>query len=141
MIIRRNANIYIIILYKQLKTFLWVIFSHFFHRSKRNVKYFQCDLINKEDIHKVFQDLKSGDVDILVNAAGIYSSIHPSIYQSLIYLFIYPCSPILLIIHSSFDSSFQPAKNNLPNHSVIILQVDYQSTRLKICLMMFGMKI
>ncbi|XP_065944439.1 D-beta-hydroxybutyrate dehydrogenase isoform X1 [Magallana gigas] len=38
--------------------------------SKRNVKYFQCDLINKEDIHKVFQDLKSGDVDILVNAAG-----------------------------------------------------------------------
>ncbi|XP_065944599.1 D-beta-hydroxybutyrate dehydrogenase-like [Magallana gigas] len=38
--------------------------------SKRDVKFFQCNLLNKEDIHKVFQDLKSGDVDILVNAAG-----------------------------------------------------------------------
>lgn len=38
--------------------------------SKRDVKYFECDLSNKEDIHKVFQDLKSGGVDILVNAAG-----------------------------------------------------------------------
>nr|XP_034320957.1 D-beta-hydroxybutyrate dehydrogenase-like [Crassostrea gigas] len=38
--------------------------------SKRDVKFFQCNLLNKEDIHKVFQDLKSGDVDILVNEAG-----------------------------------------------------------------------
>lgn len=39
-------------------------------RNKRDIKYFECDLSKKEDIHKVFQELHSGGVDILVNAAG-----------------------------------------------------------------------
>lgn len=143
------------------------IFSLFSYRSKRDVKYFECDLSNKEDIHEALKDLKSGGVDILVNAAGIYSiildnsihpltdpSIHQSIHPFLIDSFIYPS--IYPLIHPFIQSFIYPSINHSirpfidpsihpaihsSNHSFIFLQVDYQSTRLKICLMSFGMKI
>lgn len=36
--------------------------------------YFECDLL-KRDVHRVFKELESGGVDILINAAGIYYTI------------------------------------------------------------------
>lgn len=37
--------------------------------------YFECDLLKREDVHRVFKELESGGVDILINAASIYYTI------------------------------------------------------------------